>query len=238
MPSPTWSDSEDRCSRSSSPGRHRAVTRRPDRVVEVAGRPWCRLSRRQEQPDQQRPGQRGRRGAERGQVHGAEERVGGRRPDTGEGAGRPRWQPAPVPRHGAGSASSADPRWARYPADRMEPMTATPSAAPTCRTVLFTPDPVAAFARGTAFMMTLVADRKSTRLNSSHEWISYAGFCVKKKNELLCEVRAAYHGLVRKCPRFSAYLRANVPSNIKAFFLFTPPPPPQFTLFPYTTPFP
>src|SRR6266536_1390243 len=100
MPSPTWSDSEDRCSRSSSPGRHRAVTRRPDRVVEVAGRPWCRLSRRQEQPDQQRPGQRGRRGAERGQVHGAEERVGGRRPDTGEGAGRPRWQPAAVQRGG------------------------------------------------------------------------------------------------------------------------------------------
>src|SRR5438105_15882262 len=26
-------------------------------------------------------------------------------------------------------------------------------------------------------------DRKSTRLNSSHEWISYAVFCLKKKNE-------------------------------------------------------
>src|SRR5438105_10030742 len=26
-----------------------------------------------------------------------------------------------------------------------------------------------------------VADRKSTRLNSSHEWISYAVFCLKKK---------------------------------------------------------
>src|SRR5207247_11266756 len=25
-----------------------------------------------------------------------------------------------------------------------------------------------------------VADRKSTRLNSSHEWISYAVFCLKK----------------------------------------------------------
>src|SRR5207247_10097622 len=25
-------------------------------------------------------------------------------------------------------------------------------------------------------------DRKSTRLNSSHEWISYAVFCMKKKN--------------------------------------------------------
>src|SRR5207247_10879698 len=28
-----------------------------------------------------------------------------------------------------------------------------------------------------------VEDRKSTRLNSSHEWISYAVFCLKKKNE-------------------------------------------------------
>src|SRR5207247_10810266 len=27
----------------------------------------------------------------------------------------------------------------------------------------------------------LLADRKSTRLNSSHEWISYAVFCLKKK---------------------------------------------------------
>src|SRR5271170_8200249 len=28
-------------------------------------------------------------------------------------------------------------------------------------------------------------DRKSTRLNSSHEWISYAVFCLKKKNNLI-----------------------------------------------------
>src|SRR5438105_5863136 len=27
-----------------------------------------------------------------------------------------------------------------------------------------------------------IKDRKSTRLNSSHEWISYAVFCLKKKN--------------------------------------------------------
>src|SRR6266849_9619618 len=30
-------------------------------------------------------------------------------------------------------------------------------------------------------------DRKSTRLNSSHEWISYAVFCLKKKKEVLVE---------------------------------------------------
>src|SRR5438105_7145725 len=29
----------------------------------------------------------------------------------------------------------------------------------------------------------LSGDRKSTRLNSSHEWISYAVFCLKKKIE-------------------------------------------------------
>src|SRR5207247_11320494 len=30
-------------------------------------------------------------------------------------------------------------------------------------------------------------DRKSTRLNSSHEWISYAVFCLKKKeNQVTC----------------------------------------------------
>src|SRR2546430_9662261 len=28
-----------------------------------------------------------------------------------------------------------------------------------------------------------IADRKSTRLNSSHSQISYAGFCLKKKNK-------------------------------------------------------
>src|SRR5207247_9923204 len=30
------------------------------------------------------------------------------------------------------------------------------------------------------------ADRKSTRLNSSHEWISYAVFCLKKKKYIRC----------------------------------------------------
>src|SRR2546429_3305573 len=30
-----------------------------------------------------------------------------------------------------------------------------------------------------------ITDRKSTRLNSSHGYISYAAFCLKKKKELL-----------------------------------------------------
>src|SRR6266536_1410703 len=29
----------------------------------------------------------------------------------------------------------------------------------------------------------VIEDRKSTRLNSSHEWISYAVFCLKKKTD-------------------------------------------------------
>src|SRR5207247_3591394 len=38
-------------------------------------------------------------------------------------------------------------------------------------------------------------DRKSTRLNSSHEWISYAVFCLKKKITMLitCVYNREYH---------------------------------------------
>src|SRR3712207_6991582 len=36
--------------------------------------------------------------------------------------------------------------------------------------------------RGLAFEMRLPLDRKSTRLNSSHANISYAVFCLKKRN--------------------------------------------------------
>src|SRR2546427_5999967 len=35
-----------------------------------------------------------------------------------------------------------------------------------------------------ATVRTLTPDRKSTRLNSSHSQISYAVFCLKKKNKL------------------------------------------------------
>src|SRR3989449_8121714 len=35
----------------------------------------------------------------------------------------------------------------------------------------------------------LVEDRKSTRLNSSHGYISYAVFCLKKKNTLAPDIR-------------------------------------------------
>src|SRR2546421_7273781 len=35
--------------------------------------------------------------------------------------------------------------------------------------------------RGYEYNLTLIADRKSTRLNSSHDQISYALFCLEKK---------------------------------------------------------
>src|SRR5688572_31030868 len=39
---------------------------------------------------------------------------------------------------------------------------------------------------------TVRADRKSTRLNSSHSQISYAVFCLKKKKKQLCETERYY----------------------------------------------
>src|SRR5438445_6795045 len=41
--------------------------------------------------------------------------------------------------------------------------------------------------RDRRFLHPLVQDRKSTRLNSSHANISYAVFCLKKKNKKSCE---------------------------------------------------
>src|SRR5256885_6612666 len=40
---------------------------------------------------------------------------------------------------------------------------------------------------------TLISDRKSTRLNSSHLVISYAVFCLKKKTELAYYVAKVLH---------------------------------------------
>src|SRR5438105_12691010 len=47
-------------------------------------------------------------------------------------------------------------------------------------------------------------DRKSTRLNSSHEWISYAVFCLKKKNNPKSSMRGAD---VIECPHHSPAAR-------------------------------
>src|SRR2546421_4524989 len=44
-----------------------------------------------------------------------------------------------------------------------------------------------AWCRGLPRAWCLRADRKSTRLNSSHDQISYAVFCLKKKNKLMVQ---------------------------------------------------
>src|SRR5687768_17945884 len=41
---------------------------------------------------------------------------------------------------------------------------------------------------GSGLLPGRLVDRKSTRLNSSHGYISYAVFCLKKKNNLTCYV--------------------------------------------------
>src|SRR2546430_3009594 len=44
-------------------------------------------------------------------------------------------------------------------------------------------------------------DRKSTRLNSSHSQISYAVFCLKKKNRTRRSTPRARRSASRSCPR-------------------------------------
>src|SRR2546429_3357441 len=46
--------------------------------------------------------------------------------------------------------------------------------------------------RGLRGMVVLSGDRKSTRLNSSHGYISYAVFCLKKKNNTLVSTYTQY----------------------------------------------
>src|SRR3712207_8668052 len=47
--------------------------------------------------------------------------------------------------------------------------------------------------RAVAVSGVALSDRKSTRLNSSHANISYAVFCLKKKNQIKCEqLRSLY----------------------------------------------
>src|SRR5207247_8243558 len=64
---------------------------------------------------------------------------------------------------------------ALYDGDEIEPW----------ETVLLIDGPYDAFAHLETLYLGVLArrtkDRKSTRLNSSHEWISYAVFCLKKK---------------------------------------------------------
>src|ERR1022692_1727599 len=85
-------------------------------------------------------------------------------------------------------------------------------------------------------------DRKSTRLNSSHLVISYAVFCLKKKNR-----RHALHPLRRRSgprpargpalPRSAQawWLPLCLLLGVAFFFFLMIRRPPRSTLFPYTT---
>src|ERR1039458_2260990 len=94
------------------------------------------------------------------------------------------------------------------------------------------------------------ADRKSTRLNSSHLGISYAVFCLKKnkhQGEVVSRAQgASSHGqFTRLCQRGRAPVGAGgssvLPyvqlcrSAICCFFFLMIRRPPRSTLFPYTT---
>src|SRR5260364_415960 len=90
-------------------------------------------------------------------------------------------------------------------------------------------------------------DRKSTRLNSSHQIISYAVFCLKKKKiyllmlvyllkpffcwQLLRAFFNCLHGATTRSPYGPA---AGSPPSLCFFFLMIRRPP-RYTLFPYTT---
>src|SRR6266480_3933477 len=81
------------------------------------------------------------------------------------------------------------------------------------------------------------ADRKSTRLNSSHMSISYAVFCLKKKKST--DTRSATHresiAFPTIQPSLEASLLAAFPVIYTHIFFLMIRRPPRSTLFPYTT---
>src|SRR6266536_1159088 len=84
-------------------------------------------------------------------------------------------------------------------------------------------------------------DRKSTRLNSSHEWISYAVFCLKKKMYVACATTPAaflswnFTGTVLPALKTLAVPRSCAVLVTFFFFFLLIRRPPRSTLFPYTT---
>src|SRR6266436_2278996 len=93
-------------------------------------------------------------------------------------------------------------------------------------------------------------DRKSTRLNSSHGYISYAVFCLKKKknnNDILANIQLfqaanpiCLHTLPMTLePEFfpvgEEIIRLGEIGNEMYFFFLMIRRPPRSTLFPYTT---
>src|SRR3954465_3878245 len=99
---------------------------------------------------------------------------------------------------------------------------------------------------------TCALDRKSTRLNSSHTIISYAVFCLKKKNCRLMHPTRVTSGADRSSAARRRRWRARGPvprahpaalvdrEHPVLLFLFflKHPPPPESPLFPHNPPFP
>src|SRR6202046_3834264 len=94
----------------------------------------------------------------------------------------------------------------------------------------------------------VLLDRKSTRLNSSHEWISYAVFCLKKKKDDSAHGAPRGHARIapaRPPPECAArardaerHVRHTTPAGrtrlMRAVFFFLMiRRPPTSTLFPY-----
>src|SRR6516165_8173867 len=93
-------------------------------------------------------------------------------------------------------------------------------------------------------------DRKSTRLNSSHSQISYAVFCLKKKNKLVrcrrlhirrqhpeprLRDRVGGSRVGRRCPERGYCFRWPRRERLLGIFFLRIRQPPRSTLFPYTT---
>src|SRR2546422_5692517 len=60
------------------------------------------------------------------------------------------------------------------------------------------------FPKATVTAVTVALDRKSTRLNSSHGYISYAVFCLKKKKKNVQLYRLKHHTISVSCIVYSA----------------------------------
>src|SRR6185312_9507416 len=86
-------------------------------------------------------------------------------------------------------------------------------------------------------------DRKSTRLNSSHDQTSYAVFCLKKKKPSSNGIPSVPVSSIVVDPQDSNSLYAGTDIGVyhssdggaSWLFFFMIRPPPRSTLFPYTT---
>src|SRR5256885_7216165 len=72
------------------------------------------------------------------------------------------------------------------------------------------------------------ADRKSTRLNSSHLVISYAVFCLKKKKKITCQLcnphsRTPSAADENSCCSMNSYLSSNTLTTVSSRHYIRPP---------------